>query len=112
MENILNHVSSQAPGTWPTEYCYDLFVLHGKHYDRNLLRLLMDGHLLMTCGIILMITSAGIGASFSQGYYVAGVALVSMIVYCFMIFPFLKSIATLLINSLALIILIISLIKK
>ena len=119
MENILNHVSSIVfiAGSWnlANGILHDVFVLkseHGKHYDRNLLRLLMDGHLLMTCGIILMITSAGIGASFSQGYYVAGVALVSMIVYCFMIFPFLKSIATLLINSLALIILIISLIKK
>jgi hypothetical protein len=71
----------------------------------------MDGHILITCGIILMITAKS-AEGFFQAHYVAAVALVSMIVYCLMIFPFLKSIVTLVINSAALAILIISFIKK
>jgi hypothetical protein len=94
---------------------HDVFVLrseHGKQYDRNLLRLLLDGHVLMTCGIILLVVSVGIRSGHEYAYGVAAVALVSMIVYCFMIFPFLKSIVTLFINSVTLIILILSFIKK
>lgn len=102
MENILGYVSSAllVAGGWnlANGILYDVFVLrlgHGKQYDRNPLRLLMYGHILFTCGIILLI--AGNGAR-SQA------TLLSMIGYCFMMFPFLKSTLTLVINSLALII--------
>ena len=119
MENITGYISSVVlvAGGWNlvNGILHDVFVLrseHGKQYDRNLLRLLMDGHVLMTCGIILLVVSVGIRSGHEYAYAVAAVALVSMIVYCFMIFPFLKSIVTLFINSVTLIILIISLIKK
>ena len=119
MENIIGYVSSVVliAGSWNlvNGVLHDVFVLrseHGKQYDRNLLRLLMDGHILITCGIILLVVSAGVRSGHQYAYVVAAVALVSMIVYCFMIFPFLKSIVTLFINSVTLIILIISLIKK
>jgi len=94
---------------------HDLFVLrseHGRQYDRNLLRLLMDGHVLITCGAILMIASRGMSSHPHTTYYIAGIALLSITVYCIMIFPFLKSFVTLLINSLTLVFLIISLIKN
>jgi hypothetical protein len=119
MENIIGYVSSVVlvAGGWNlvNGILHDVFVLrsgHGKQYDRNLLRLLMDGHVLMTCGFILLLISVGVRAGHQYAYAVAGAALVSMIIYCFMIFPFLKSFVTLFINSVTLIILIISFIKK
>jgi hypothetical protein len=119
MENIIGYVSSAVlvAGGWnlANGILHDVFVLrseHGKQYDRNLLRLLMDGHVLMTCGFILVLVSAGVRSGHQYAYGVAVVALVSMIVYCFMIFPFLKSLVTLLINSITLIMLILSFIKK
>lgn len=119
MENILKYVSSTVfiAGAWnlANGILHDVFVLrseHGRQYDRNLLRLLMDGHILITCGIILMIASHGIRPQYDFAYYIAGAALLSMMIYCLMIFPFLKSIFTLLINFLTLIILIISFFKK
>jgi len=119
MENILQSISSIVfgAGAWNlvNGVLHDLFVLkseHGRRYDRNLLRLLMDGHVLITCGAILMIASRGMGSHQHSAYYIAGVALLSIMIYCIMIFPFLKSFVTLLINSLTLVFLIISLIKN
>jgi bacteriorhodopsin len=119
LENILKYVSSAVliAGIWNTAngLLHDVFVLrsdHAKQYDRTLLRLLMDGHILITCGVILMIVSAGIRSVDRYAYYIAGTALLSILIYCCLIFPFLKSIGTLSINFLTLIILIISFIKK
>lgn len=119
LENILEHIRSIIflAGTWnlANGILHDIFVLrseHGRQYDRTLLRLLMDGHVLITCGIVLVIASIGLASQHDYAYFIAGTALLSMIIYCIMIFPFLKSIVTLLINSLGLIILIVSYIKK
>ena len=119
MENILKYVSSIVfgAGAWNlvNGVLHDLFVLrseHGRQYDRNLLRLLMDGHILITCGGTLMIASMGVSSQQDYAYYIAGIALLSMTIYCLMIFPFLKSIVTLLINCLTLVMLVISFIKK
>jgi len=119
MENIFKYVSSAVfiAGAWNllNGILHDVFVLrseHGKQYDRNLLRLLMDGHILITSGIILMIVTKGIRLQQQFAYYTAGAALLGIVIYCLMIFPFLKSFVTLVINSVALIFLIISLIKK
>ena len=119
MENIIGYASSAVlvAGGWDlvNGILHDVFVLrseHGKQYDRNLLRLLMDGHVLMTCGFVLLLISIGVRSGHQYAYSVAAVTLVSMIVYCFMIFPFLKSLVTLFINSVALIIIILSLLKK
>ncbi len=90
---------------------HDIFVLrseHGKVYDRNLLRLLMDGHILITCGAIQMLTYTGIEQHAHWAYYMAGVAGLSLLVYCAMIWSFLKSIATIGINATLLVLLIVS----
>jgi uncharacterized membrane protein (DUF2068 family) len=89
---------------------HDIFVLrseHGKQYDRTLLRLLMDGHILITCGTILVIAAFGLQKNEHWAYYIAGVACISMLIYCAMIFPFLKSIVTIVLNLIILILLII-----
>jgi hypothetical protein len=77
---------------------HDVFILrspHGKIYDRNLLRLLMDGHILITSGIVLLFCARGIQMNQPWAYYIALTVSVSILAYCLMIFPFLKSIGTL-----------------
>ena len=93
---------------------HDISVLnspHGKKYDRELLRLLMDGHILITCGIMQMISFSGLRSNQPWAHYVAGAASVSLLIYCAMIFPFLKSIGTILLNLVLLILLVINLFK-
>jgi len=78
---------------------HDIFVLVQKRkYDRDLLRLLMDGHILITCGIMQIIAYVGLKEHAAWSFYVSGTASLSMLVYCAMIFPFLKSIVTILLN--------------
>ena len=75
---------------------HDVFVIanHKGGYDRDLLRLLMDGHILILTGVLFILLMPLL----KQGNVIAmnGVLLgaISMLVYCFMIFPFLKSIVT------------------
>jgi hypothetical protein len=81
---------------------HDIFVLlseKGKKYDRDLLRLLMDGHILMTCGLIQIGAGMLLKTGSPWALYLEGIACLSMIVYCLMIFPFLKSFGTLVFNT-------------
>jgi hypothetical protein len=90
---------------------HDIFILlsdHGKKYDRDLLRLLMDGHILMTCGIMQLLSCIGLRTGEDWAFYVAGISCISLLVYCGLIFPFLKSFFTALLNLLLLILLVIS----
>jgi hypothetical protein len=87
---------------------HDIFVLrseHGKHYDRDLLRLLQDGHILIFGGLLQIVAYGGLKNNETWAYYVAGVACVSLLIYCAMIFPFLKSFFTIFLNTLLLILL-------
>jgi len=80
---------------------HDIFVLtseHGKQYDRNLLRLLMDGHILITCGAVQLLCFKGLQNEVAFAHYIALAVTLSLVVYCAMIFPFLKSIVTTLLN--------------
>ena len=76
---------------------HDIFVLageHGKTYDRNLLRLLFDGHILITCGVMLLISFAGLKTEEPWAFYIAIASCASLFIYCMMIWKFLKSIVT------------------
>jgi hypothetical protein len=79
---------------------HDIFVVkaHKGGYDRELLRLLMDGHVLILSGALLLVCwqLAKVQPAFAAtlGLIIAA----GMVVYCAMIFPFLKSFATLLIS--------------
>src|SRR3954463_8514419 len=78
---------------------HDIFVLAQKRkYDRDLLRLLLDGHILMTSGVMQILSYSGLREHASWSYGVSIAASVSMLIYCAMIFPFLKSIVTILFN--------------
>jgi len=79
---------------------HDIFVIknHKGGYDRELLRLLMDGHVLLLSGILLFISWMMLRQGIVWGTVIGFVVGISMIVYCAMIFPFLKSFVTLLIS--------------
>ncbi len=85
---------------------HDIFVVRGYKggYDRELLRLLMDGHVLILSGVLMIMAFAMVRNNIS---YSAGLGIVTalfMLVYCCMIFPFLKSIATMVVSAIVLII--------
>ncbi len=89
---------------------HDIAILlseRGKTYDRELLRLLMDGHILLTCGVIQMISWSGLRAHEHWAFYTAGSAAISLLIYCVLIFPFLKSIFTMLLNGVLVVLLIV-----
>jgi uncharacterized membrane protein (DUF2068 family) len=105
-------IAALCIGAWMTlnGILHDIFILaseHGKKYDRDLLRLLMDGHILITCGALQMLSAIGLRNNESWGYYVAGICCISLFVYCLMIFPFLKSFFTMALNLFLIIALII-----
>ena len=64
----------------------------------------MDGHILITSGIVLLLCTNGVRLHQSFPGYIAITICGSMIVYCILIFPFLKSLGTISINLLTLII--------
>src|ERR1041384_2281583 len=79
---------------------HDIFVIraHKGPYDRELLRLLMDGHVLILSGCLLFVCwqLTRINPAYAG---IAGLIIAAgMVVYCAMIFPFLKSFVTLVIS--------------
>jgi hypothetical protein len=109
MAFLLDHLPTlcAAAGAWAVlnGLLHDIFVLRahfgkpGHAYDRDLLRLLMDGHVLMTCGLLQIIARQGLLPGRDWGFSVAGVATASLLIYCGMIFPFLKSFGMTLLNA-------------
>lgn len=88
---------------------HDIFVLrseYGKKYNRELLRLLMDGHVLLTCGAIQSISYFGLTHNAHWAYATCGIVTASLLVYCCMIWPFLKSVMTMLLNTVLLLMLV------
>jgi hypothetical protein len=79
---------------------HDIFVVraHKGGYDRELLRLLMDGHVLILSGVLLLFSYLLTRSGNVYGAATAAVIAIGMIVYCLMIFPFLKSLVTLLLS--------------
>ncbi|HXB13246.1 MAG TPA: hypothetical protein VNZ45_14765 [Bacteroidia bacterium] len=93
---------------------HDIFVLrseHSKQYNRDLLRLLMDGHILITCGAILMVSYLGIQENAHWAFYMAGISSISLLIYCAMIWPFLKSVMTIVLNAALLAMLVVDYLK-
>ncbi len=79
---------------------HDIYVIknHKGPYDRELLRLLMDGHVLMLSGIILVVCYLMMLKNIQYAPLIALIVGIGMIVYCCMIFPFLKSFVTMFIS--------------
>ncbi len=72
---------------------HDFFVIkaHKGPYSRDLLRLLMDGHVLIFSGIILFVCYWMMLQKIQYGPLISSIIAIAMLVYCGMIFPFLKS---------------------
>jgi hypothetical protein len=79
---------------------HDAFVLlkHKGKYDRELLRLLMDGHVLMLSGAVVFVCWLMMLNKIQCGGLISIIVAFFMLLYCAMIFPFLKSIGTIIIT--------------
>lgn len=101
------HIAALIAGIWAigNGILHDAFVVaqHKGPYDRDLLRLLMDGHILLTCGAVFVVAFFLIRQGNAWGVHLCVLASVSLIVYCAMIFPFLRSFGTLAINAVVLV---------
>lgn len=83
---------------------HDAFVLAQRRaYDRDLIRLLMDGHILIFSGLTLVISYSGIRDTQPWAFVFASVACVSLLVYCALIFKILPSIVTIILSLMTLI---------
>ena len=85
---------------------HDIFVLkaHKGEYNRDLLRLLMDGHVLIFGGAIMFVCWLMLMSKIQYAVPIAIIVAVSMLVYCAMIFPFLKSFGTIIISVMVIIV--------
>ena len=85
---------------------HDIFVIkkHKGNYNRELLRLLMDGHVLLLSGIILFVCYLMMLNKIQYGASIAIIVAIAMLIYCFMIFPFLKSFGTIAISIMVIIV--------
>ena len=83
---------------------HDVFVLinHKGGYDRTLLRLLMDGHILLLSGVMYVLAFFVFKQTPNVALWICIIASLSLIVYCAMIFPFLKSLGTMSLNAIML----------
>ena len=79
---------------------HDAFVLvkHKGKYDRELLRLLMDGHVLLLSGAVVFVCWLMMLHKIQCGGLISIIVAAFMLLYCAMIFPFLKSVGSILIS--------------
>ena len=77
---------------------------HKGDYDRELLRLLMVGHLLIFSGLILFVCYLMVLNKIQCGAIISIIVAVSMLVFCAMIYPFLKSFGTIAISIILIIV--------
>lgn len=84
---------------------HDVFVLknHKGKYDRELLRLLMDGHVLMLSGLLLFVAWKMLLQNVYWGSCISLIVAGFMLIYCFLIWPFLKSMVTIAISFIILV---------
>lgn len=85
---------------------HDIFVIkkHEGGYDRELLRLLMDGHVLILSGVVLFVCYLMMLSKIQCGNTIAIIIASFMLLYCFIIFPFLKSFVTMAISVMVIIV--------
>jgi hypothetical protein len=85
---------------------HDFFVIknHKGPYNRDLLRLLMDGHVLILSGLILFICFSMVSNKIPYGALISSILAIGMLVYCGMIYPFLKSYFTMFLSLMVIIV--------
>ncbi len=81
---------------------HDIFVLReGRPYDRDLIRLLIDGHILIFSGIIYFLCASAIGKGVPVAFWIAMFDSLFLLGYCALIFKILPSFGTIAVNGLA-----------
>ena len=83
---------------------HDIFVLKEKKpFDRDLIRILIYGHILIFSGIFYLIGAKGILQAETTSFLVCICTSLFLLGYCFFIFKILPSFGTIIINLIALI---------
>lgn len=91
---------------------HTIFVLKkGLPYDRELIRLLIDGHILIFGGVFFALTFKGIKSGEPLAFYIAIASSIFLLGYCALIFKMLPAIGIIAINLIALIWLLVKLYK-
>ena len=89
---------------------HDIFVLKQRRpFDKELIRLLLDGHILLFAGIFFLLSFRGIDRGELWAFYIAIASAAFILGYCALIFKMLPSVMTILIHLIALVWLIINL---
>ena len=85
---------------------HDIFVIkdHPGEYTRDLLRLLMDGHVLIFSGVVLFVCYLMMLSKIQCGATIGIIVAGFMLLYCAMIFPFLKSFGTMAISGMVIVV--------
>jgi hypothetical protein len=83
----------------------------GRPYERELIRLLIDGHILIFAGIFYLLCYNGLKNQQPLAYYIAITTAVFMLGYCGIIFKMLPAIGMMLVNLVALVWLVIEFMK-
>ena len=92
---------------------HDIFVLKQRRpFDRELIRLLIDGHILIFAGVFFLISFRGVGRGEQWAFYLSIATAVFILGYCALIFKMLPSVTTMIIHLIALIWLTIALTSK
>jgi hypothetical protein len=113
MKNILHYYILFA-GAWAliNGILHDIFVIKkNPEFNRELIRLLIDGHILIFGGIFFIFSYSGIKLQQTWAFYVAIITAIFLLGYCALILKLLPAFATILINLTALILLVINLPK-
>jgi hypothetical protein len=106
MERFPLHYLIGFAGIWSlgNGILHDIFVLlQRKPFDRELIRLMMDGHILIFAGIFYLLCYNGILSHQTLALYISLATSVFLIGYCLLIFSMLPSWGMLLINVVVLI---------
>lgn len=108
MKNILSIHWALVAAAWyfGNGILHDIFVLlnHKGKYDRKLLRLLMDGHVLILSGAVVFVCYLMMLNKIQCGGLISIIVAAAMLIYCGMIFPFLKSFGTMAISIILIIV--------
>jgi uncharacterized membrane protein (DUF2068 family) len=109
MKNFLPYYILFA-GAWAfiNGILHDIFVIRKYPvFDKELIRLLIDGHILIFGGVFFFFSYTGIKNQQSWAFYVAIISCIFLLGYCGLILKILPSIVTILVNLVALILLVI-----
>lgn len=109
------HIYIAFAGLWAliNGILHDIFVLRqGRPYERELIRLLIDGHILIFGGVFYLLCYNGIRNGEAWAFYISIAVSLFLLGYCALIFKMLPSVVTILVNLVSLVWLIIQFPKK